>query len=152
MGLRYRGPAPRVAAWLVGACVLASLAGCGKKEPVDARAEIQKMVAEVPGIVTDSTRATAVEDAYRRLGDVMLQSIDERRGLVTRWSRLYRRYDTPRESLEAVIAETERESGRARAAAIETREEIRTHTTEKEWKALGASRKRLANLYLMGTP
>lgn len=116
------------------------------------RTEIQKMVAEVPGIVSDSARAAVIESAYRRLGDVTLQSTDERRRLATRWSELYRRYDTPRESLEALIAGTEQEAARARAAAIETREEVRTHTTEKEWKALGASRKRLANLYLMSAP
>jgi hypothetical protein len=133
-----------------GALVL--LAGCGQKTPVDARDEIQKMVAEVPGIITDSTRATAVQNAYRRLGDEMQQTIDERRQLATRWNRLYRSYDTPRESLEALVIETHEESNRARAAAIRTREEVRTNTTEKEWKALGASRKHLANLYLMGTP
>lgn len=146
-----RGRGRRGRAWLVAACVLVSLPGC-KKTPVDARAEVQKMVAEVPTLVTDSTRAAAVQSAYRRLGDVMLQSIDERRRLAERWNRLYRRYDTPRESLEAVIAQTQLESGNVRAAAIQAREEMRIHTTAKEWKALGASRKDLIDMYLMGTP
>jgi hypothetical protein len=142
----------RIAASVLVAAVLVFLAGCGGKTPVDARAEIQKMVAEVPGIVTDSIRATAVQDAYRRLGDDITQSIDERRRLAVRWNQLYRRYDTPRESLEALVLETQDVSIRTRAAAIRTREEVRTHTSEKEWKALGASRKRLAKLYLLGVP
>jgi hypothetical protein len=140
-----------VRALLIAAGLLVVLAGC-KKAPVDARAEVQKMVAEVPTIVTDSTRAAAVQSAYRRLGDVMLQSIDERRQLADHWNRLYRRYDTPRESLEAVITQTQLESGNVRAAAIQAREEMRIHTTAKEWKALGASRKSLVSMYLMGTP
>ena len=141
-----------VRALTIAAGLLVVLAGCGKKTPVDARAEVQKMIAEVPGIIPDSTRAAAVENAYRRLGDVMLQTIDERRRISTRWNQIYRRYDTPRESLEVLIAATHDASSRARAAAIQTREEVRTHTSEREWKALGATRKRAANLYLLGTP
>jgi hypothetical protein len=144
---------PRLArVTLIAVALLFALAGCGKKTPVDARAEVQKLVAEVPDIITDSTRAAAVENAYRQLGDVMLQTIEERRRIATRWNQLYRGYDTPRESLEVLVAATDDASARARAAAIRTREEVRTHTTEKEWKALGATRKRAANLYLIGTP
>jgi hypothetical protein len=141
-----------VRALLIALGLLVVLAGCGKKTPVDARAEVQKMMAEVPGIITDSTRAAVVENAYRRLGDVMLQTIDERRRISARWNQLYRRYDTPRESLEVLIAATHDASSRVRVAAIQTREEVRTHTSEQEWKALGATRKRAASLLLMESP
>ena len=137
-------------AWIAPALALV-LAGCGGKS-TDIRADVQKIVDDVPSIVTDSVRAGKVREAYQRIGDVLVKSAGDRRELALRFRRLYRDYDAPRADLEQVIARIEDQSRAVRSAAVAAREEIRANTTEKEWKALASSRKRLGKLYLKSTP
>src|SRR5262245_49753874 len=126
-----------------------SLTGCGGKEPSpDLQAEVTRFLDEIPTVVADPARAAKVRAAYEKLGDVLVESANERRLLAARWNELYRRYDTPRETLEDLLAEHRTSSERVRLAAIEAREEVRTHTTASEWKALAESRKALGKIFI----
>jgi DNA repair exonuclease SbcCD ATPase subunit len=125
------------------------LSGCQHKPPNDLRTDLDETRAEIPRIVTDPARAAGVQQAYDRLGRVLRESTRERRVLYQRWNTLYRSYDTPRESLEALIAEHARATEALRAEALEVREQVRTHTTDAEWKALRQGREKLAK-HLVG--
>lgn len=142
----------RAGVWCLAAWLLVCLAACGKSAAPDLHAEIQQMVDEIPSVVSDSVRAGKVRDAYRRIGDALTASVDERRRISARFRDLYRRYDTPRESLEVLIAAAQAESGHLRDEALGAREAIRTQTTEKEWKDLSSTRKRLAKLIVRSGP
>jgi hypothetical protein len=126
-----------------------SLAGCGGKQPPpDLQAEVTRFLDDIPTVVADPARAAKVRTAYEKLGHVLVQSASERRELAARWNELYRRYDTPRETLEDLLSEHRALSERVRLTAIEAREEVRTHTTASEWKALAESRKTLGKLFI----
>jgi len=146
-----RPTGPRWTAAWAAAALLVLLAGCGGKS-TDIQADVQEIVADIPKIVSDSLRAEKVRAAYRHFGDVLVHSAADRRALAARFRSLYRDHDAPRAELEQVIAQFEEQGQRLRAEAMATREEIRGQTTEKEWKALASSRKRLGKLYLGSTP
>lgn len=130
---------------------LVALTGCGGKS-TDIQADVQEIAADIPKIVTDSVRAGKVRAAYQHLGDVLVRSAADRRALGARYRTLYRSYDAPRAELEQVIVQIEEQGRRIRTDAMAAREEIRAQTTEKEWKALASSRKRLGRLFLEAAP
>src|SRR5262249_40149013 len=137
---------------LFPAALIASLAGCGSKPSPDLPAETRQFVEEIPRIVPDTSRAAVVRASYTRLADVPASSGEERRMLAAQWRGFFRRYDTPRESLEVLAARQQQWTERVRAEALNARERVRTHTTEQEWKALASSRKRLAKHYTEARP
>ena len=136
----------------IATSLIVSLAGCQREAPPDLRTELHQILDEIPTVVADPARAATVRAAYEKLGNVLVESVDERRELAARWNDLYRRYDTPRQELEDVLAENQTSSQRVRMAAIDAREEIRTHTTDSEWRALAKSRKHLAKVYSESRP
>lgn len=125
------------------------LPGCQHKPPRDLQADLDEVRSEIPRIVSDPARAAEVQNAYERLGRALRESTRERRALYERWNALYRNYDAPRESLEALIADHAKATRALREQALEVREQVRTHTTDSEWKALKKSREQLAK-HLVG--
>jgi hypothetical protein len=107
---------------------------------------------EITRIIPDSSRAAVVHASYEHLAQVLSSSRDERRRLAAEWRGFFRRYDTPRDSLESLGARQQEWSERIRAEALADREQVRTHTTQQEWKALASSRKRLAKHYTESRP
>ena len=134
------------------ATLTASLTGCGSKSSSDLEAETRQFAQEIPRIVPDSSRASVVRASYEHLAGVLTSSGDERRMLAAQWRGLFRRYDTPRETLEVLGARQRQWAERVRAEALDAREQVRTHTTEQEWKKLASSRKRLAKHYTEARP
>jgi DNA repair ATPase RecN len=139
-----------LALWV--AALITSLAGCGSNPPTDLQTEMRGWADEIPRIVPDSSRAAVVRSSYERLADVLTSSAEERRMLAAEWRGFFRRYDAPRQSLEDLGARQQRSAERMRVEALEAREQVRAHTTEKEWKALASSRKRLAKHYTEARP
>ena len=146
-GIRARAP---LALWV--AALIASLAGCGSNPPTDPRTEMREWAGEIPRIVPDSSRAAVVRASYERMADALTSSAEERRMVAAQWRGFFRRYDATRQTLEDLGARQQRSAERMRAEALDAREQVRTHTTEKEWKALASSRKRLAKHYTEARP
>jgi hypothetical protein len=107
---------------------------------------------EIPRIVPDSSRAAVVRASYDRMADVLTSSAEERRMFAAQWRGFFRRYDAPRQTLEDLGTRQQQSAERLRAEVLDAREQVRTHTTDKEWKALAASRKRLAKHYTEARP
>lgn len=125
------------------ATLITSLTGCGSKAPADLPSQMRAWVDEIPRIVPDSSRAAVVRASYTRVAEVLTSSGEERRLLAAQWRGFFRRYDTPEQTLEDLGARQQQWAERLRAEALDAREQVRTHTTEPEWKALGSSRKGL---------
>ena len=140
----------RVFAALALALTCAGSIGCGKKSTPDLRASLVEVRNQISTIVPDSARAGRIREAYDRMDSALVQSARRRGKLSDRMRALYRDYDAPRESLEAVVA-GEQQSARAfREQAMSIRDEVRSLTSAKEWKELASGRKKLAHLYLEG--
>ena len=148
------GPTHRAlrAAWLIAALLAAcaALAGCKSKTPPDLRAEVTRIRGEMRSVVADSTRAAQVTAVFDRFDSVLVKSVDHRRAIGARFRDLYRRYDTPRDTLEALIAEQAGAASAFREQAMIARDDVRKLTTGDEWKKLGKGRKELMNLYAEG--
>ena len=128
---------------LLFAALIASLIGCGSKAPADLTSQMREWADEIPRIVPDSSRAAVVRASYRRVAEVLASSAEERRLVTAQWRGFFRRYDAPRQTLEDLGAQQRQWADRLRAEALDAREQVRTHTTEQEWKALASSRKGL---------
>ena len=136
------------------ATILATLGilGCGGKKTSDVKATVEELQAQITAVVPDTVRAGKIRSAYQELGQLLSRSARERAALGDRLRDLYRRYDMPRESLQVIGAEQQRAASEFRREAMSIRDQVRGLTTEKEWKELATGRKRLADLYVGGTP
>jgi len=128
------------------------MTGCGGKKNADLKTTVEEIQAQISAVVPDTARASQIRAAYEELGQQLARSTRERVALGDRLRDLYRRYDIPRESLEVVGAQQRAAARVFRSEAMAIRDRVRSLTTEKEWKQLATGRKKLADIYVGGTP